>query len=161
MRVLRRFHAVNRIFSLALSPDGSRLFGISNQSAGSFFAAPGAAVAIELRDATPHIVARSNDLAFPLGVALDPVTRSLFVTDESLARIDVLDARTLRAKHSPLRTCTTPWKPSLDPASDRLYVPCAGNNAVDAFDTRSLHRIAHAPFATGSYPLSVAIWQPK
>jgi len=161
MRVLRHFHAVDRIFSLALSSDGTRLFGISNQSAGSFFGAPGAAVAIELRSATPHIVARSSDLAFPLGVVLDSATKSLFVTDESLARIDVLDARTLRAKHSPLRTCATPWKPSLDPTSERLYVPCAGNDAVDAFDTRSLRRVAHAPFSTGSYPLSVAIWQPR
>jgi DNA-binding beta-propeller fold protein YncE len=161
MRVVRRFHAVSRIFSLALSPNGSILYGISNQSAGSPFEAAGAAVAFSVRGAAPHVVARSGDLTFPLGVALDAATQTLFVTDEALAEIDVLDARTLHPKHAPLHTCTTPWKPTLDSASERLYVPCAGANAVDVFEARTLRRIAHAPFATGSYPLAVAVWHRK
>ncbi|MGC1381598.1 MAG: hypothetical protein WA814_11325 [Candidatus Baltobacteraceae bacterium] len=160
MQIVRRFPAVARIFSLALSPDGTLLYGISNQSAGSPFAAPGAAVAISLRG-TPRVVARSADLAFPLGAALDPSTATLFVTDEQLDRVDVLDARTLRAKHAPLLTCRIPWKPLLDTADGRLYVPCAGANQIDAFDTQTLRRIAGAPFATGSYPLAVAIWHPQ
>lgn len=161
MRVARRFHAVNRIFSLALSPDGTLLYGISNQSAGSPFAAAGAAVALAVRGTAPRVVARSGNLTFPLGIALDAATQTVFVTDEALGEIDVLDARTLRPKHAPLHTCGTPWKPALDSASERLYVPCAGSNAVDAFDARTLHRVAHAPFATGSYPLAVAIWHRK
>jgi DNA-binding beta-propeller fold protein YncE len=160
MRLVRRFHGVSRIFSLVLSPDGTLLYGISNQSAGSLFAAPGAAVAIALRGASPRVVARSGDLAFPLGAALDPATQTLFVTDESLGEVDVLDARTLRPKRGPLSTCTIPWKPSLDSATERLYIPCAGANAIDVFDARTLRRIRHAPFATGSYPLAVAIWHP-
>jgi hypothetical protein len=40
-------------------------------------------------------------------------------------------------------------------------VPCAGADAVDAFDTRTLRRAAHAPFATGGYPLAVAVWHPQ
>lgn len=159
MRIERRFKAIARVFSLVLSPDGSRLYAISNQSAGSPFAAPGAAVAIALRP-TPQIVARSGDLTFPLGAALDPVTGTLFVTDESLDVVDVLDARTLRAKRAPLRTCRTPWKPEIDLASSRLYVPCARAGAVDVFDTRWLRRVAGAPFATGSYPLAVTVWHP-
>jgi DNA-binding beta-propeller fold protein YncE len=158
MRVLRKFFVVNRIFSLALSPDGTRLYGISNQSAGSLFAAAGSAVAIAVNAGKPHVVARSRDLAFPLGAVLDSKTATLFVTDESLATIDVLDARTLRAKHEALRTCSTPWKPSFDPMSGRLYVPCASSNAIDVIDTRTLRRVAGAPFPTGSYPLAVAIW---
>lgn len=160
MRVLRRFHAVARVFSLALSPDGNRLYGISNQSAGSPFAAAGAAVALTLRGAVPRIVARSADLAFPIGTALDPSTQTLFVTDEELDQIDVLDARTLRAKRLPLSTCRTPWQPELDLAKERLYVPCAGSNQVDAFDALTLRRLPRAPFKTGSYPLAVAIWHP-
>jgi hypothetical protein len=160
MRVIRRFPAVGRIFSLALSPDGTRLYGVSNESAGSLFGAPGAVVAIAVNGAEPKVVARSGDLAFPLGVALDTKTQTLFVTDEALSQIDVLDARTLTPKHVPLRTCETPWKPSLDPASERLYVPCARADAIDAFDARTLHRLSRAPFATGSYPLAVAILHP-
>ncbi|HVN69112.1 MAG TPA: YncE family protein [Candidatus Binatia bacterium] len=161
MRVLRRFHAVDRIFSLALSPDGNRLYGVSNESTGSPFGAAGSAVAIALRGPSPRIVARSPDLDFPLGVALDPRTATLFVTDESRNVVDVLDAGTLRPRRAPLRTCATPWKPTLDPESERLYVPCAGSNAIDAFDLRTLRRVPRAPFATGSYPLAVAIWHPR
>jgi|GEM_PF-719308 DNA-binding beta-propeller fold protein YncE len=160
MRVLRRFKTVPRVFSLALSPNGRRLYAIANQSAGSLFAAPGAAVAIDVSARAPRTVARSADLTFPLGAALDPDTRSLFVTDEQLGQIDVLDASTLRAKRPPLLTCATPWEPSYDAANRRLYVPCAGANVVDVFDTRTLHRIAHAPFVTGGYPLAIAIWHP-
>jgi DNA-binding beta-propeller fold protein YncE len=161
MRVVRRFRAIARVFSLALSPDGSRLYAISNQSAGSPFAAPGAAVAISLDTPTPRVVARSANLSFPLGAAFDPASQTLFVTDEELGRIDVLDAATLRPRRAPLITCATPWKPSYDAAQERLYVPCAGANVVDVFDTRTLRRIAHAPFPTGRYPLAVAIWHPR
>jgi DNA-binding beta-propeller fold protein YncE len=158
MRVIRRFATVARVFSLALNATGTRLYGISNQSAGSPFAAPGAAVAVDLTRATPRIVARSANLTFPLGAALDSATNTLFVTDESRDVVDVLDARTLRRKHAALPTCRTPWKPTLDPIDNRLYVPCALGNAIDAFDASSLLRISGAPFATGSYPLAVAVW---
>lgn len=161
MRVLRRFGAVSRVFSLALSPDGTRLYAISNQSAGSFFAAPGSAVVLAIRGPTPRVVERSAPLAFPLGAALDAGTQTLFVTDEALGKIYVLDARTLRPKRAPLSTCATPWKPSLDLDRARLYVPCAGANAIDAFDSRTLRRIRGAPFPTGSYPLAVALWRPN
>lgn len=161
MRVVRRFAAVSRVFSLALSADGSRLYAVSNQSAGSLFAAAGSVVAIAVDGAVPKVVARSGPLEFPLGIALDAATQRIFVTDEALGNVDVLDARTLRASHAPLRTCSTPWKPTFDSASNRLYVPCAGANAVDAFDARTLQRVTNAPFATGSYPLAVAIWHPK
>jgi DNA-binding beta-propeller fold protein YncE len=160
MRVLRRFYAVSRIFSLALSLDGTRLYGISNQSAGSPFEASGTAVAVALSGSTPRVIARSAALTFPLGVALDTATQTLFVTDEALGEVDVLDARTLRSKREPLHTCATPWKPSLDARGERLYIPCAGANAIDAFDARTLRRIPRAPFPTGSYPLAVGIWHP-
>lgn len=161
MRIIRRFHAVDRIFSLALSPDGTRLYGISNQSAGSPFAAAGSAIELAVGESTPKIVARSRPLAFPLGVALDAATKTLFVTDEARNEVDVLDARTLRARREPLRTCATPWKPSLDSADERLYIPCAGANAIDAFEVRDLRRVPGAPFRTGSYPLAVGIWHPR
>lgn len=161
LRILRRFRAVARIFSLALSPDGSRLYGISNQSAGSPFAAPGAAVVIDVANRVPRVIARSAPLTFPLGVVLDAAAGTLFVTDESLDIVDVLDARTLRPRRSPLRTCRTPWKPTIDVTGKRLFVPCARADAVDVFDTETLQRISGAPFATGTYPLAVAVWRAR
>lgn len=158
LRILRRIPTIPRVFSLALSPDATRLYGISNQSAGSPFAAPGAAIAISLTGRVPRVVARSANLTFPLGTVLDAATNTLFVTDEALDTVDVLDARTLRPRHTPLPTCRTPWKPALDPIDRRLYIPCARANEVDVFDTRTLRRVARAPFATGSYPLAVTVW---
>ncbi|HTX60543.1 MAG TPA: YncE family protein [Verrucomicrobiae bacterium] len=159
MRLRERFKAVARVFALALSTDGSLLYAVSNQSASSPFGAPGRVVAIALRG-KPRVVARSADLAFPVGIALDASLHRLFVTDEERDRIDVLDARTLRSVHAPLPTCRTPWKPSFDPVGDRLYVPCARADRVDVYDARTLARVRGAPFATGGYPLAVAVWHP-
>ena len=160
MRVIRRFPAVARVFSLALSPDGTRLYAISNEAADSPFAKAGEAIEIALDGPSPRVIARSAKLSFPLGVALDDRTNTLFVGDEERGAVDVLDARTLRAKRAALATCAIPWKLALDSVSERLYVPCAGDNAIDVFDARSLRRAAHAPFATGTYPLAIAIWRP-
>lgn len=160
MHIVQRFRAVARVFSLALSPDGTRLYAVSNQSVSSPFATPGRVVAIALGP-HPHRIASSAPLTFPLGIASDPLHHRLFVTDEASNEIDVLDARTLKAQHPPLATCTTPWKPYFDPQTSRLYVPCARADAIDVFDARSLHRVRGAPFATGGYPLAVAVWHPR
>jgi DNA-binding beta-propeller fold protein YncE len=160
MRIVRRIAAVARVFSLALSFNGTILYGISNQSAGSPFAAAGSAVAIGLNARVPRVIARSAPLTFPIGVALDPSGGTLYVTDESLDQIDVLDARTLRAKRKPVPTCRTPWKPSVDARTNRLYVPCARADLVDVFELRTMRRVPGAPFATGGYPLAVTVWHP-
>jgi DNA-binding beta-propeller fold protein YncE len=158
MRVTRRFAAVARVFSLALSPDGSRLYAVSNQSTGSPFSAPGCVVTIALDTPAPRVVARSAKLTFPIGIALDSSTGRLFVTDEEDDAVDVLDARTLHSVAAPLSTCRTPWKPTID--GRRLYVACARADAIDVIDLTTLHRIKGAPFATAPYPLAVAVWHP-
>lgn len=160
MRIVRRFRAIDRVFSLALSPNGDRLYAVSNQSTGSPFGAPGAVVAFALGSA-PRRVARSTNLTFPLGAALDAGHSRLFVTDEAADAVYVLDSRTLQARHAPLATCRTPWKPAMDAVTGRLYVPCARSGKVDVFDTATLRRVAGAPFATGSYPLAVALWHSR
>jgi outer membrane protein assembly factor BamB len=154
MAELHRFHVIDRVFSLALSGDGSRLYAVSNQSIQSPFAAAGSVVAINTRDG--RIVARSARLAFPIGIAADTAHERLYVTDEDTNAVYVLDARTLRAVHAPLQTCDTPWMPTFD--RGLLWVPCARGDRVDVFNTTTLQRVAGAPFATGGYPLAVAIW---
>jgi DNA-binding beta-propeller fold protein YncE len=158
MRVRRRFHVVDRVFSLALSPDGNVLYAVSNQSADSPFAAPGSVVAVALDRSRMPVIARSEALAFPVGIALDPRAHRVLVTDESTDQIYVLDPRTLKAQREPLLTCHTPWQLSLDTAGERLYVPCARADRVDVIDARTLRRLPNAPFATGGYPLAVTVW---
>ncbi len=158
LRPLRRIAAVPRVFGLALSPDGETLFAVANQSAGEHFAAPGFVVAIDLHGSVPRIVARSRNLKFPLGVVYDPIANAVLVTDEESNLLYVQSARDLRDLRAPLATCKTPWKPSYDAASQRIFVPCAQANQVDVFDARTLARVRGAPFATGGYPLGVATW---
>ncbi|HEY1429061.1 MAG TPA: hypothetical protein VGF18_05780 [Candidatus Tumulicola sp.] len=160
MRVLRRFAAVARVFSLALDPGGTKLFAVSNQSTEPPFSTAGSVVAFDVRT-RPRRIARSANLTFPFGIAYDGTYRRLFVTDESSDLVYVLNPATLRAMRAPLATCKTPWKPYLDDAAHRLYVPCARSSQVDVFDVTTLHRVAGAPFATGGYPLAVAAWHAR
>lgn len=156
----QRFHAVDRAFSLALAADRTRLYVVSNQSAASPFGAAGRVVSFDVSGESAHLEAQSAPLAFPLGIAVDAEHKSIFVTDERDDDVYDLDPVTLRARHAPLKTCRTPWKPAVDASDHRLYIPCAQADLVDVFDTRTLRRVPGAPFATGGYPLSVAVWHP-
>ena len=158
MSEIRRFHAVDRAFSLALSSDGTRLYAVSNQSVSSLIAAAGRVVAFDVAGDSPRAIASSAPLAFPVGVAVDGEHGTVFVTDERDDDVYVFDPRTLRARRAPIKTCRTPWKPAVDAQDHRLYVPCAQADRIDVFDTRTLRRVAGAPFATGGYPLAVAVW---
>lgn len=155
MRVTRTIKSVERTFGLALDPQTRRLFVVSNTSP-SMPSRGGFVAAVDLKSAVPHIVMRSARMVFPIGADIDIKTSRLFVTDEAKNAVYVLSTRTLHDVHAPLRTCDTPWRPRI--AAGRLYVPCASANEVDVFDLRTLHRIAGAPFKTGGFPLSVALW---
>lgn len=155
MRVVRTIRSVERTFGMALDASADKLYVVSNTSP-SMPSHGGFVAAIDLRGRKAAIVARSERMTFPLGAALDRHTNRLFVTDEAADVVYVLSAKTLKALRAPLRTCDTPWRPLV--TSGRLYVPCAGANSVDVFDLRSLRRVRGAPFATGGYPLSVAVW---
>jgi DNA-binding beta-propeller fold protein YncE len=153
MRVVRKYASVPRTFGIALDDKKRLLYVVSNMSP-SMPGDGGSVAAIDVRSG--KIVAKSKRLSFPLGVAYDASRNRLFVSDEGADRVYVLDARALRPVRAPLETCRTPWRPRI--AGNRLFVPCARSNQVDAFDLRTLRRLPHAPFATGGFPLGVAAW---
>lgn len=153
MRVVRKYTSVPRTFGIALDDKKRLLYVVSNMSP-SMPGDGGVVAAIDVRSG--RIVRKSKRLSFPLGVAYDASRNRLFVSDEGTDRVYVLDARTLHTIRTPLETCRTPWRPRI--AGDRLFVPCARSNQVDAFDLRTLRRLRHAPFATGGFPLGVAAW---
>lgn len=155
MQVIRKIGSVERTFGMALDSKTRRLFVVSNTSP-SMPSRGGYAAAIDLQAKKPHIVMRSARMVFPIGAAFDESTGRLFVTDEAANAVYVLSGKTLRALRAPLKTCATPWRPRI--SAGRLFVPCASANQVDVFDARSLHRVAGAPFSTGGFPLSVALW---
>ncbi len=156
MRVLAKIPAVERPFGIALDEPERRLFVVSNVSP-SMSPRGGFVAAIGLDAAAPRIIAHSSKLRFPLGVAFDARFRRVFVTDEASNIVYVLHSNTLREAHAPLQTCSTPWRPSV--VGDRLYVPCAREDRVDVFSLATLKRMRGAPFPTGGYPLSVAVWR--
>jgi DNA-binding beta-propeller fold protein YncE len=155
MRVLRKIRSVPRTFGIALDEQAQRLFVVSNTSP-SMKERAGYVAAIDLKRPVPRIVTRSARMVFPLGAALDDKLGRLFVTDEVKNAVYVLSAKTLATVHAPLQTCATPWRPRI--AAGRLYVPCADSDKVDVFDARTLRRVAGAPFSSGGFPLSVALW---
>jgi DNA-binding beta-propeller fold protein YncE len=155
MRVIRTIPSVERTFGIALDAKMQRLFVVSNTSPG-MHSRGGFVAAIDLRARTPRVTLRSAYMVFPVGTDLDSTHGRLFVTDEAKNAVYVLSAKTLRAVHAPLQTCDTPWRPRV--AQGRLFVPCANADKVDVFDLRTLHRVNGAPFTTGGYPLSVALW---
>lgn len=158
MREVSRTKIVGRVFSLALSGDGKRLYAVSNQSLDSPFSDAGSVVEVAVNDDRLHVMRKSRPLEFPLGVALDERQNRLFVTDESDSVIYVFDAATLRESVLPIATCRTPWQPHVDESGGRLYVPCARADRLDVFSLRTLARMPGSPFITGKYPLSVATW---
>jgi YVTN family beta-propeller protein len=153
MRVLQKIPAGERPFGVALDERGHRLFVVSNISP-SMNPRGGSVAAIPL--ARTGAVTRSGELRFPLGVAYDSASRRVFVTDEAANVVYVLRGDTLREAHAPLQTCSTPWRPRI--FDGRLFVPCAREDRVDVFSLATLKRVRGAPFPTGGYPLSVAVW---
>jgi DNA-binding beta-propeller fold protein YncE len=153
---VRRIKAVERTFGLALDASGRNLFAVSNQNpqmrrGGGFVAR------IDLTSPAGRIAARSPNIPFPVGVAYDAKSSRVFATDEDDGNVYVLDAVTLAQSHRPLPACGLPWRPRVDAAARRLYVPCARANKVAIFDLETLRQIRGSPFATGNYPLGVAI----
>jgi DNA-binding beta-propeller fold protein YncE len=155
MRVLRTIPSVERTFGIALDEKLRRLFVVSNTSP-SMPSRGGYVGAIDLRAHSPRVTLRSAHMIFPVGIDIDKKRGRLFVTDEAKNVVYVLSAATLRAVHAALSTCETPWRPRV--ADGRLFVPCASADRVDVFDLKTLRRVSGAPFSTGGYPLSVALW---
>ena len=155
MKPVARIEIGMRVFSLALDADGTHLYAVRN---GGMTDDDGDVVEIATQPRL-HIVARSELLNLPLGLALDGSAHRLFVTDEASDVVYVLDPRTLQAIHAPLHTCHTPWDPTFDAPTDRLYVPCARDNRLDIFNAATLARIPGAPLRTAGYPLAVAVWR--
>lgn len=155
LKPIARLWVGSRVFSLALDADGSHLYAVRN---GGMKNDDGDVVEIATQPRL-HIVARSGLLDLPLGLALDQSAHRLFVTDEASDVIYVLDPTSLRATHAPLPTCHTPWDPTFDARSDRLYVPCARDDRLDIFNASTLARAPGAPVRTAGYPLAVSIWR--
>lgn len=153
---VRRIKSVDRTFGLALGSGGHTLFVVSNQNS-QMRRGGGYIARIDLRPPAGRITAHSPNIPFPLGIAYDPKTSRVFATDEDTGKIYVFDAATLAQRHRPIASCSLPWRPRIDATRRRLYVPCARANEIAVYNLDTLRPLAGSPFATGNYPLGVAI----
>ncbi|HXW51616.1 MAG TPA: YncE family protein [Candidatus Acidoferrales bacterium] len=147
-----------RPFGIALDPVSHELFVADNDTSvvNGARARPG----LERFDATTlrrigPMISTGSGSSLPLGVAVDPPTRRVFVTNEGDQNVVVFALPAMR-RIAVLTTGLTPWLPSLDPQSDRLYVPNARDDTISIFDARSLRTIT-AALPTCSYPTSVTV----
>jgi DNA-binding beta-propeller fold protein YncE len=93
--------------------------------------------------------------ALPLGLAVDPDSRRLFVTNEGDDDVAVYALPSVR-RVATLRVGRTPWLPAVDVRRHLLYVPNARDDSIDLFDTRTLAHIG-AGVPTCAYPVGVAV----
>ena len=93
--------------------------------------------------------------ALPLGLAIDPDSRRLFVTNEGDDDVAAYALPSLRLV-STLRVGRTPWLPAVDVRRHQLFVPNARDDSFDVFDTRTLARVG-AGVPTCAYPVGVAV----
>ncbi len=106
-----------------------------------------------------QVVRTGSQNALPLGVAVDPRARRLFVTNEGDATIAVFALPAVR-QIATMPTGPTPWIPTIEPERHRLYVPIARANSVQVFDTRRLRPVGPAVTTCG-YPTAIALVEPR
>ncbi len=153
---LRRINAVSRTFGIALNTARRLLYVVSNETSNGG-TKRGFAAAIDLARPGAPIVARTEKLPFPLGVDVDERTNRLFITDETANAVYVFDARTLQRRGPALHACRVPWRPHVDAARRRLYVPCALEDKLAVFNLDNLRSVRGSPFETVRYPLGVDV----
>jgi DNA-binding beta-propeller fold protein YncE len=93
--------------------------------------------------------------ALPLGLAVDPESRRLFVTNEGDDDVAVYGLPALR-RVATLHVGRTPWLPAVDVRRHLLYVPNARDDSFDVFDSRTLAHVG-AGVPTCAYPVGVAV----
>lgn len=102
------------------------------------------------------MISTGSKSSLPLGVAVDPTTARLFVTNEGAGNVAVFALPQMR-RVATLPTGLTPWLPTFDPLTHRLYLPNARADSVSVYNTRTLRSVV-PDFATCSYPTSVAVF---
>ena len=104
-----------------------------------------AAVTLLYADGARVLVGTIEDIEVPHGVAIAPDGRRIYVTDESLSTLDVVDSKTLKVtKRIPLSGRPNNVDVSRDGA--HVYVGIAqAPGAVDVIDTVSLANVKSIP----------------
>jgi YVTN family beta-propeller protein len=95
--------------------------------------------------ATNKVVGVINDIEIPHGVTSAPDGSRLYISDESLETLDVVDARTLHVTHR-IKLSGRPNNVAISNDGRRVYVGIAqGSGALDVIDTVTLANVKSIP----------------
>ncbi len=140
---------LHRLFVSVPGAGLAALLGAAGVTAGR-----GAVAVLDTADL--HEIARLPGGAFPDGIAYDPGTRRIFVSDERGGALTVIDAVAAR----PLARIALDGEAGNvrhDPATGRIYVPVQTRDVLAVVDPAALHVLARHALPGARHPHGLAI----
>jgi YVTN family beta-propeller protein len=92
--------------------------------------------------------------AYPIGVAVNPVSKNVYVTNEFSNTISVIDGITQRVTDT-ITVGSFPYGVAVNPFNDRIYVTNRGSNTVTVIDSPTNTKLSDIP--VGSSPVGIAV----
>jgi YVTN family beta-propeller protein len=92
--------------------------------------------------------------SYPIGVAVNPVTKNVYVTNEFSNTVSVIDGITQRVIDT-ITVESFPYGVAVNPFNDRIYITNRGSNTVTVIDSPTNTKLSNIP--VGSSPIGIAV----
>jgi YVTN family beta-propeller protein len=92
--------------------------------------------------------------SYPIGVAVNPVTKNVYVTNEFSNTVSVIDGITQRVIDT-ITVGSFPYGVAVNPFNDRIYVTNRGSNTVTVIDSPTNTKLSDIP--VGNSPVGIAV----
>ena len=92
--------------------------------------------------------------SYPIGVAVNPVTKNVYVTNEFSNTVSVIDGITQRVTDT-ITVGSFPYGVAVNPFNDRIYITNRGSNTVTVIDSPTNTKLSNIP--VGNSPVGIAV----
>jgi YVTN family beta-propeller protein len=92
--------------------------------------------------------------SYPIGVAVNPVTKNVYVTNEFSNTVSVINGITEKVTDT-IRVGSFPYGVAVNPFNDRIYVTNRGSNAVTVIDSPTNTKLSD--ISVGNSPVGIAV----
>jgi YVTN family beta-propeller protein len=92
--------------------------------------------------------------SYPIGVAVNPVTKNVYVTNEFSNTVSVIDGGTQRVTDT-ITVGSFPYGVAVNPFNDRIYVTNRGSNTVTVIDSPTNTKLSD--ISVGNSPVGIAV----
>ncbi len=92
--------------------------------------------------------------SYPIGVAVNPVTKNVYVTNEFSNTVSVIDGITEKVTDT-IRAGSFPYGVAVNPFNDRIYVTNRGSNTVNVIDSPTNTKLSD--ISVGNSPVGIAV----